>query len=161
MHTQNKSKITVNPVKVGVSMAHYTKLSFEEGMRFQAELDNHKFFIDTSKESGGTDKGPRPKALMLTALAGCTGMDVVSILKKMRVENFKFDLEVKADLTDDHPVVYKSIDLYYLFEGENLPLDKIKKAIDLSETRYCGVSAMMKAIAPIKIHIMINGVEDE
>lgn len=142
-------------------MAHSTKLVFEEGMRFEAELDNHKFFIDTSKESGGTDKGPRPKALMLTALAGCTGMDVVSILKKMRVSDFKFNLEVKADLTEDHPVVYKSIDLYYSFEGENLPKDKILKAVDLSENRYCGVSAMISKAAPIKAHVIFNGEEHE
>ncbi|PID28109.1 MAG: osmotically inducible protein C [Candidatus Cloacimonadota bacterium] len=142
-------------------MEHKTVLSFKEGMKFEAELNNHKFYIDAGTESGGNDEGPRPKGLMLTALAGCTGMDVVSILRKMRVTDFKLNIEVKASLTTDHPVVYENIDLYYMFEGENLPKDKIIKAVDLSENRYCGVSAMLKKAVPIKAHIIFNGEEHE
>ena len=135
------------------------KTTWNEKMRFNSELDGHKIILDAGASSGGDDKGPRPKALLLTALSGCTGMDVVSILRKMKVAEHKFWIEVDADSTDVHPKVYSKIYMNYVFEGDNLPKDKIKKAVKLSEESYCGVSAMLKKACEIVTKIIVNGEE--
>ena len=126
-------------------------------MTFDAELNGHHFFIDANESVGGKDRGPRPKGLLLTALAGCTGMDVVSILKKMKVENYNLNIDVKGDLTEMHPKYYNKIQVKFYFQGTTLNLDKIKKAVELSETRYCGVSEMFRKAAEISTQIYING----
>ncbi|MDO9576272.1 MAG: OsmC family protein [Candidatus Cloacimonadales bacterium] len=126
-------------------------------MAFDAELNGHHFVIDADEKTGGENLGPRPKGLLLSSLAGCTGMDVVSILKKMKIENCVFNLEVTADSTEEHPKTYHTIHLNYIFEGNDLPVDKLKRAVELSETRYCGVSAMLRKAAEIKTRIILNG----
>ncbi|MCF7794255.1 MAG: OsmC family protein [Candidatus Cloacimonetes bacterium] len=136
-----------------------TKLKWLGDMAFDAELNNHHFTIDADLSVGGKDQGPRPKGLLLSGLAGCTGMDVVSILKKMKVTNYKLELDVDADSTSEHPKIYSKIYLSYKFEGNDLPIDKIKRAVELSETRYCGVSAMLRKSAEIETKILINGEE--
>jgi putative redox protein len=136
-----------------------TKLKWLGGMAFDAELNNHHFILDAAPKVGGKDKGPRPKGLLLSGLAGCTGMDVVSILKKMKVEDYELELNASADSTEEHPIYFHTIYLEYVFTGIQLPTDKIKKAVNLSETRYCGVSAMLKQAAKIITRIIINGKE--
>ncbi len=135
-----------------------TKSTIEwlENMAFDAELNGHHFTIDADEKVGGKNRGPRPKGLMLSALAGCTGMDVVSILKKMKVTNYKLKIDVEAEQTNEHPKVYHTIYVIYNFMGESLPTEKIKRAIELSQTRYCGVSKMLGKIAKIKTKIKIN-----
>jgi len=140
-------------------MSHSTKLTWLGKMAFDAELNNHHFTLDATDSVGGEDKGPRPKGLILSAIAGCTGMDVVSILKKMKVSDYKLDIDVSGELTDEHPIVYHSISVKFKFSGKDLPSDKIKKAVELSETRYCGVSAMIKKAAEITTIIYINDEE--
>jgi len=116
-------------------------------MAFITELDGHKLIVDADESVGGHNLGMRPKKLMLTALAGCTAMDVISLLKKMRVEPDAFNVRVDGALTDEHPKYYKSMHIIYEFKGDNLPLDKLQKAIELSQEKYCGVSALyQKAI---------------
>jgi putative redox protein len=134
-----------------------TKLKWIGDMAFDAELNGHHFKIDADEEVGGRNLGPRPKGLLLTGLAGCTGMDVVSILKKMKVTDYTFNVEVSADQTDEHPKYYHTIYLNYIFEGNDLPVDKLKRTVELSETRYCGVSAMLGKAAEIKTRIILNG----
>jgi putative redox protein len=134
-----------------------TKLKWIGEMAFDAELNGHHFYIDADAKVGGQDRGPRPKGLLLTGLAGCTGMDVVSILKKMKVKDYAFNVEVSADQTDEHPKYYHTIYLNYIFEGTDLPVNKLKRAVELSETRYCGVSEMLKKAATIKTRIILNG----
>ena len=136
-----------------------TRLEWKGGMTFDAELNGHHFYIDAAETAGGKNLGPRPKGLLLSGLAGCTGMDVVSILKKMKVEDFTFALEVSADSTEEHPKTYHTIYLNYIFAGSDLPADKIKRAVELSETKYCGVSAMLGKAAKIKSRIIANGKE--
>ncbi len=128
-------------------------------MAFDVQLNGHHFTIDADKSVGGKDQGPRPKGLMLSALAGCTGMDVVSILKKMKIDNYNLKLDVDADSTKEHPKVYSKIYLSYIFQGDDLPIDKLKRAVELSETRYCGVSAMLRKAAEIETKIIVNGKE--
>ncbi|MFC1887323.1 OsmC family protein [Candidatus Cloacimonadota bacterium] len=126
-------------------------------MAFEAQQDGHTIILDASEEVGGENRGCRPKSLLLSGLAGCTGMDVVSILKKMKITEYKLNIKVTADLTSEHPKIFKDIIVKFEFTGENLPWDKLEKAVELSETRYCGVSAMLNKAAEIVTLITING----
>lgn len=130
-------------------------IDWQGDMKFETELDGHKLVIDAAPESGGTDKGPRPKPLMLVALAGCTGMDVVSILKKMRVDIDGLRIWVEAQQTEEHPKHYSSMKIIYEFKGKDLPMDKLEKAVNLSEERYCGVNAVYKKAIPVTAEIRI------
>ena len=128
-------------------------------MTFDIELNSHHFIIDADSKVGGENKGPRPKGLLLSSLVGCTGMDVVSILKKMKVEDYDLKLNVEGELTEEHPKIYHTINLNYIFTGKNLPIEKLKKAVKLSETRYCGVTEMLRKAATINTKIIVNGDE--
>lgn len=125
------------------------------GMSFSSEINGHKIVVDAKEEFGGQDKGPRPKALMMLALAGCTGMDVVSILEKMRVELDYFNVRIESELNDEHPKYYKSMKIVYEFKGKDLDPEKLKKAVDLSQEKYCGVSANYKKAMDIAYEIKI------
>lgn len=131
------------------------KVNYLENMAFEAEVNGHKIMLDAAEPVGGMNRGPRPKPLMLTALAGCTGMDVVSILKKMRVEFDDFNVVVEGDLTDDHPKQFFKMNVIYEFKGKDLPLEKLKKAVNLSEEIYCGVSATYKKAFEVTSEIRI------
>ena len=131
-------------------------VNWKSGMAFETEIDGHKITIDAKEEVGGNDLGPRPKTLMLLSLAGCTGMDVVSILKKMRVELDDFAIEVEADLTEEHPKQYSKMNVIYNFWGKDLPIEKIEKAVSLSDERYCGVSAVYKKAIKMTHEIRVN-----
>ncbi len=133
----------------------HTELNWQGEMAFDIELDSHHFTIDADEKVGGTDKGPRPKGLLLSGLAGCTAMDVVSLLKKMRIPLENMKIKVDASLTDEHPKVFSEIVLIYEFYGKNLSVDKIHKAVNLSRDKYCGVSAMLKKVADISYEIKI------
>ena len=84
-------------------------LNWKENMCFSSIMDGHEIVVDAAEEFGGTNKGPRPKKLLLLSLAGCTAMDVVSLLKKMRVEFSNFKIVIDADLSEDHPKRFNSI----------------------------------------------------
>jgi putative redox protein len=131
------------------------KVNWLENMAFEAEVNGHKIIIDAAEAVGGENRGPRPKPLMLVALAGCTGIDVVSILKKMRVEVESFNVVVEGDLTEEHPKQFSQMRVIYEFKGKDLPMDKLEKAVNLSEERYCGVSAMYKKAIGITTEIRI------
>lgn len=124
-------------------------------MAFEAETNGHKSILDAEPEVGGENRGPSPKPFMLVALGGCTAMDVISILKKMRVEVKKFNVYVEGDLTEEHPKQYRKIHVIYEFTGKNLPIDKLKKAVELSEDQYCGVSAVYKKVMELTSEIKI------
>lgn len=131
-------------------------LNWLENMSFESEVMGHKIKIDAGEENGGNDSGHRPKPLMLLALAGCTGMDVVSILKKMRVEYDDLTISVEANLRDEHPKYYDQMKVIYRFVGKNLPKDKIERAVQLSDEQYCGVSALYKKAIPVTSEIIIE-----
>ena len=124
-------------------------------MAFESEINGHKIVIDAKAESGGEDLGPRPKTFMLAALGGCTGMDVVSILKKMRVDFKSVNVIVEGVLTDEHPKHFSKMHVIYEIEGDNLPMDKVEKAVSLSEERYCGVSAVYRKAMELTSEIRI------
>ena len=131
------------------------KVNWLENMAFEADVSGHKIILDAAEAVGGENRGPRPKPLMLTALAGCTGMDVVSILKKMRVDLDNFNVIVEGDLTEEHPKQFYKMNVIYEFTGKDLPFEKLKKAVSLSEDRYCGVSALYKKAIELTSEIKI------
>jgi putative redox protein len=136
-------------------MKNIAEITYKEDMSFEVGVEGHKFMIDAVPEVGGKDRGPRPKPLVLAALGGCTSMDVISILKKMRIVPDYFNVTVAAEMTDEHPKYYNKIHLIYEFKGKDLPLDKLEKAINLSQERYCGVTAMLEKVAEITHEIKI------
>lgn len=136
-------------------MKDSTKVTWKKDMAFEADIDGYKIMVDANPESGGTGKGPRPKPLMMVALAGCTGMDVISILQKMRVEIDDFSVKVEGDLTEEHPKHFIHMHLVYEFKGKDLPFDKLEKAINLSQERYCGVEVSYRKAMEITHEIKI------
>ena len=122
-------------------------------MSFESEINNHIIIADADPKFGGEDKGPRPKPLLLISLAGCTGMDVISLLKKMRVEIDDLKIEVSGELTEEHPKYYHKIDLVYRIKGKEINKKKVEKAVNLSQEKYCGVTAMLKKVADISYTI--------
>ncbi len=137
-------------------MKHVVDMSWTDNVAFQTDLDGHKVIIDADIPTGGNDLGPRPKKLMLTALAGCTGIDVIMILKKMKVSPESFNVIVEGDLTDEHPKYYHKIKVIYKFKGKDLPKDKLEKAVKLSEEKYCGVSALYKKAIDLETEIQVE-----
>jgi putative redox protein len=131
------------------------KIDWLEKMAFRTEVNGHEIILDATPEVGGEDRGPRPKPLAMVALAGCTGMDVVSILKKMRVEPEAFSVRVVGELTEEHPKTYTGMHVIYEFRGDDLPMDKLEKAVQLSEERYCGISATYRKAMGITSEIRI------
>ncbi|MCD6661382.1 MAG: OsmC family protein [Lentimicrobium sp.] len=129
--------------------------SWKGNMEFDALVGDHHLIMDAAPEVGGNNAGVRPKALMLASLAGCTGMDVVSILKKMRIEPKTFDIKIEAELTEEHPKHYTAMHLIYEFSGDGLEEDKLRKAIELSQERYCGVSAVYRKALELTYEIRI------
>lgn len=115
-----------------------------------------KLSMDSDEQFGGTKSGLRPKALMLSALAGCSGLDVVSLLKKMKVELEDFKIITTGELTEEHPKYYHTVNLDYHFYGKNLNQKKIEKAVNLSIDRYCGVFEMFRRFAKMNTEIHLH-----
>ena len=124
-------------------------------MSFKSVINGHELIVDAVDAVGGEDRGPRPKPLMMLALAGCTGMDVVSILKKMRVDFKDFNVYVESEMTEEHPKVYTSMHIVYEIKGKDIDASKVDKAVTLSQENYCGVSAMYKQVMKITHEIKI------
>ncbi|MFW6275400.1 MAG: OsmC family protein [bacterium] len=131
-------------------------LDWVEKMEFRADIDGHKVTIDAPAENGGNDNGARPKPFMMVALAGCTGMDVVSILKKMKVDVKGLSITVEGDMEEEPPKAFTSMHVLYTFKGSNLPMDKLEKAVKLSEEKYCGVSAVLKKALNLTYEIKVE-----
>ncbi|ETN94776.1 putative redox protein [Zhouia amylolytica] len=126
-------------------------------MKFESDNPSgHNLFIDAGEESGGKGDGYRPKALMLSALAGCSGLDVASLIKKMRLDVDDFEIKIDAQLTEEHPKYYDKVTMDFHFKGDNLDETKLTKAVDLSVEKYCGVMAMFQKFAEVKINIFFN-----
>jgi putative redox protein len=117
----------------------------------------HEIRMDTSVASGGDDSAGTPKELVLHALGGCTGMDVIMILQKMKLAPTVFAVHVSADLDPEPPRAFRSFHLDYRFEGENLPLHSLERAVVLSQEKYCSVSATLRPSHPISWSITVNG----
>lgn len=112
--------------------------------------------MDASEDFGGSNAGLAPKAMMLSSLAGCSGLDVVSVLNKMKVELDDFKMIVEGELTDEHPKYYHTVTVDYHFYGKDLKESKIKKAVDLSIEKYCGVMEMFRRFSTVNTAIHIH-----
>ncbi len=117
---------------------------------------NHWVVMDTKVEHGGSEGANAPMELVLCALGGCTGMDVESLLRKMRTPVRDFRIDIAAERSQEHPRIFTRIHLEYKFWGENLNLESITKAVELSQKKYCSVSAMLSKAAELTYSIKIN-----
>lgn len=131
-------------------------VKFVEGLQFIGTAESgHAVVLDSRGESG-SNTAPSPMELTLIALGGCTGMDVVSILRKMRVEWEKFEIALRAERAPEHPKSFTKIHLSYRIWGGEIPEGKLKRAIELSQKRYCSVTAMLDKSAEITYEYQIN-----
>ncbi len=116
-----------------------------KGITFVGKTDsNHWVTMDGSKDFGGSDAGIRPKELILLGLGGCTGSDVVSILAKKRVKLDDFEINIETEVSEQHPQVFTKLHLEYVFYGKDINTKDVERAIELSQTKYCGVTAMLE-----------------
>ncbi len=121
------------------------KARWVEGFQFVATpASNHAIVLDGSEVAGGADSSIHPGELLLVGLAGCTGIDVISMLKKMKVEVQEFEVRVQGEAAEEHPKYWKKINVTYWVKGRDVPEDKLRKAIELSQEKYCSVSATLK-----------------
>ena len=138
-------------------MTNTVSTNWKGNMKFESDNPSgHTLIIDAGQDSGGEGAGLRPKALMLSALAGCSGLDVISILDKMKVKLDDYKMIIHGVLTEEHPKYYHEVNVEYHFYGSNLNENKIKKAVKLSDAKYCGVMEMFKKFAKIKINIIFH-----
>jgi len=138
-----------------MSEKHVINTEWKGDMTFEADVNGHKVMMDANIDAGGHNLGSSPKKLMLVALSGCTGMDVISILKKMRIEIEECNIEVQGDVAEEHPKRYTKMHVIYKFTGKNLPIEKLQKAVSLSEETYCGVEALYKMAIKVTSEIQI------
>ena len=121
-------------------------------MRFEStNPSGHNLFIDAGEENGGKSEGYRPKALMLSGLAGCSGLDVAALIKKMKLKVNDFKIEIEANLTEEHPKFYDKVTINFHFYGDDLNEKKLQRAVDLSIEKYCGVMEMFRQFAKVEI----------
>jgi len=128
-----------------------------KGMHFQGEGSSKvKTNIDASVTAGGTGHGTNPMELLLIAIAGCSGMDIVSILEKMKVKVQRFETTVEGERASDHPRVFKDIEIVFKFWGASLTEDELQRAAQLSMEKYCSVANMIDKAANLTYRIEIN-----
>ena len=138
-------------------MSNKVTTEWKGGMQFESDNPSGKTVImDTDVE--GTDErfGLSPKAMMLSSLAGCSGLDIVSVLEKMKVTDYELKMEIEGELTEEHPKYYHTVTVDYHFTGKDLNPKKIKKSVDLSVDKYCGVMEMFRQFADVKTNIHIH-----
>ena len=110
---------------------------------------NHLVPMDTGPDFGGDSSATKPLELLLVALGGCTGMDIVSLFTKMRVDFSGIEMNITAERSEEHPKAYTKIDLEYVIHGRGKDEEKVKRAIGLSQEKYCSVTAMLRKSCPV------------
>jgi putative redox protein len=120
-----------------------------DGMHFIGNIEGFRMDLDAEESVGGEGAGPQPPRLLLLALAGCTAMDVISILRKKRQQVSGLSVEVQGSRADQHPMVYTRIEVLYLVWGQHVDQQAVARAIELSVTRYCPVIAMLGKVAEV------------
>jgi putative redox protein len=129
-------------------------------MIFETGVEGHKMTLDSEEQFGGRDAGMRPKPLILSALSGCTAMDVISIITKKKVPFKKFRISVTGELAEEHPKIYIRIHIVYElwgkdFSGNEEVFQKVKRSVDLSLDKYCAVAAMLKKACELSFEIRL------
>jgi len=132
--------------------------TWQEKMRFKSVTGDHQIVIDAHSPIGN-DAGFTPKELVAAAIAGCTGLDVVSLLKKYKEPLESLEITTDVEQTEKgYPTVFKNVWLVFNFKG-NLTKEKVLEAVRLSQTKFCGVTAMIVKTAPIHYKVLLNGIE--
>lgn len=129
-----------------------------QGIRFESTIREHKFIMDSRGDGSVKDLGPSPKELLLASICGCSGMDVVSILQKMRIELQSCDVNAHTETTAEYPSVFSEVRLQFRIISPNVKPEQALKAVTLSMTKYCGVSAMIVKVSPIVYEVFVNDV---
>lgn len=124
---------------------------------FEAQMRNHKILMDSPAEQGVGERGPSPKELLLASICGCSGIDVASILAKMRVDISRCEVHSEAETTSGYPSVFSQVKLKFFIDAESIKDEQALRAVELSMTKYCGVSAMVVEASPIFYDVIVNG----
>lgn len=138
-------------------MAHEIDVQWMGKMQFNALVNGHTIVMDAPVKAGGEDHGPIPKPFILTALAGCTGMDIAAILRKANKYPQSFDMKVIGEISKKAPIEYIAIHVIYDFKGEEANKEAALQAVTDSQEKYCGVSSMLKKALPVNWEVNYNG----
>jgi putative redox protein len=140
-------------------MAHEIDVQWMGKMQFNALVNGHTIVMDGPEKVGGEDNGPIPKPFVLTALAGCTGMDIAAILRKAEKNPYEFDMKVIGEISKRAPIEYIAIHVIYDFKGLEENKEAALNAVTVSQEKYCGVSSMLKKALPVTWEVNYNGVQ--
>ncbi|MEP7164904.1 MAG: OsmC family protein [Ferruginibacter sp.] len=128
-------------------------------MQFNSLVNGHTIIMDAPERVGGEDHGPIPKPFVLTALSGCTGMDIIAILRKAGKEVNELNIKVTGELSKQQPIEYIAIHVIYEFKGDESNREAAKDAVTTSQEKYCGVSHMLRKALPVTWEINYNGIQ--
>ena len=134
----------------GARRVEHATVSLAQGMHFVGDVEGFRVDTDADEGFGGAGCGPQPLRLLLLGVAGCTAMDVISILRKKRQRVMGLEVEARGSRVDEHPRVYDGVELVYRIRGERVDPKAVERAIELSETRYCPAIAMVGKAAGIR-----------
>lgn len=140
-------------------MIHEIETQWMGKMQFNSLVNGHTIVMDAPERVGGEDQGPIPKPFVLTALSGCTGMDIVAILRKAQKKVKDLDIRVIGELSKTAPIEYVSIHVKYYFLGDEENKDAALDAVTTSQEKYCGVSHMLRKALPVTWEVNYNGKE--
>lgn len=136
-------------------MAHAV-IKYTGGMQFVGSADSgHAVVMDAGADSGGENTGSRPMELLLMGIGGCSGMDIISILKKKKQNVTGLEAHVNGIMADDYPRKYTDISIEYIVKGRNISEDAVKRAVGLSMDKYCSVKATLEGVAKISFSYKI------
>ncbi|MCC6840613.1 MAG: OsmC family protein [Flavobacteriales bacterium] len=138
-------------------MKHEVEAMWMQGMQFNALVQGHTVVMDAPERVGGQDQGPIPKPFVLSALAGCTGMDVVALLRKEGKKPTAFDLRISGELSKGAPMVYVGVHVVYDVQGDPADEQAVLNVVARSQNEICGVSAMLKCSMPVTWELIYNG----
>lgn len=140
-------------------MAHEIEVQWMGKMQFNALVNGHTIIMDAPERVGGEDNGPIPKPFVLTALSGCTGMDVAAILRKADKNPDDFEMKVIGEISKKPPIEYTAIHIIYNFKGKEENKEASLNAVTDSQEKYCGVSNMLKKALPVTWEVRYNGAQ--
>lgn len=135
------------------------KLEYLKDLQFKASSDNNENYsilLDTAKDAGGNDEGIRPTELLLVSLAGCSSMDIVSILKKKKQDISSYIVRVDGERADTHPRVFTKINIMIEIKGKNIDEMAFKRALELTKEKYCSVWAMIEKASDVEVNYKIE-----
>ncbi len=138
---------------------HQIETQWMGKMQFNSLVNGHTIIMDAPERVGGEDHGPIPKPFVLTALSGCTGMDIVAILRKAGKEVTDLNIRVTGELSKQAPIEYVSVHIGYDFTGDEAFKEAAIDAVTTSQEKYCGVSHMLKKAIPVTWEVNYNGVQ--